>query len=87
MDGLTDTTGDRLKAIVGELVDRVELKFDWGKWGSRRVRLVCGGSIYLKTTILTTDNRGDPICTLCNNLPTVHFKSNDIFAKPMTVAS
>jgi site-specific DNA recombinase len=51
---------DRLKAVLSELIDRVELRFDWGLWGKRRVRLITDGSVYLRP-ILTTGYRGGGI--------------------------
>jgi predicted nucleic acid-binding Zn-ribbon protein len=58
LNDLFNAPGERLKAILSELVERVELRFDWGQWGNRRVRLVTGGDVYLKA-ILTTGYRGD----------------------------
>jgi site-specific DNA recombinase len=57
---LLNAEGSRLKGLLSELIERIELRFDWGKWGNRRVRLVTGGDVYLKS-ILTTEYRGDRI--------------------------
>jgi len=65
LEDLVGSHGDRLKAVLGELVERIELRFEWGKWGNRRVRLVTGGDVYLKS-ILTTQYRGDSRCTTPN---------------------
>ena len=42
------------------MVEKVELRFDWGFWGNLNVRTVVGGDLYLKSpTTLTVSNRGD----------------------------
>ena len=51
---------DKLKSVLGALVERIDLKFDEGLWGNRKVRMVSGGSITLRTT-LTAEHRGDRI--------------------------
>ena len=50
----------RVKAILGELVERVELRFEPAAWGRRTVRRVAGCDLYLRDS-LTTDGRGGGI--------------------------
>ena len=62
LEVLFSEKGDRLKSVLGELVEKVELRFDWGLWGNRKVRTVVGGDLYLKSpATLTVSNRGDRI--------------------------
>ena len=49
---------NKRKAVLGALVERIDLKFDEGLWGNRKVRMVSGGSLTLRTT-LTAEHRGD----------------------------
>ena len=50
----------KLKAVLGALVQRIDLNFEEGLWGNRKVRMVSGGSITLRTT-LTAEHRGGGI--------------------------
>lgn len=48
----------RMKAILDELVEKVELRFEPAAWGRRTVRRVAACDLYLRDS-LTTDGRGD----------------------------
>lgn len=51
---------ERMKAILGELVERIELRFEPAAWGRRTVRRVAGCDLYLRDS-LTTYGRGGGI--------------------------
>jgi DNA invertase Pin-like site-specific DNA recombinase len=60
LEDLFTTTGGRLKGVLRELVDHIELTFGWGTWGQRQVRVVTGGTVFIRTAV-TTGNRGGRI--------------------------
>ena len=60
LNDLFNAQGDRLKAVLSDLVDSVELRFTEGWKGKRRTRLVAAGHVVLKTD-LTGEYRGDRI--------------------------
>ena len=59
LDTLFGAQGDALKAVLGELVNRVDLHFQEGLWGKRRIRVICGCDVHLNS--VTTDGRGGGI--------------------------
>ena len=59
-DDLMNSNGDRLKNVLSELVNRIELRFGDGLWGKRKVRVVTGCDVYLNAaTSFTTVGRDD----------------------------
>jgi hypothetical protein len=58
---LFEAEGDRLKAVLSEVVKRIEFRFEWGLSHGRKRRVVAKGDIYLRTdwSRLTRDGRGE----------------------------
>ena len=55
--------GDQLKAVLGDLVDSVELRFTEGWKGKRRTRPIAAGHVVLKTDLtLGVSGRQGPSC-------------------------
>ena len=61
MEDLFTEDNDRLKAVLGELVEKIELKYQWENWGKRKVRRIAGGNFLLRPVSLTRGYRGDRI--------------------------
>ena len=61
LNDLFTEQGDRLKAVLNELVEKIELHYEWKNWGKRRLRKLTGGDFYLRPIYLTRDGRGDRI--------------------------
>ena len=59
LNELFSEQGDRLKTVLNELVEKIELHYEWKNWGKRRLRKLTGGDFYLRPIYLTRDGRGD----------------------------
>lgn len=59
LNDLFNEQGDRLKAVLNELVEKIELRYEWKSLGKRKLRKLTGGDFYLRPIYLTRDGRGD----------------------------
>jgi Recombinase zinc beta ribbon domain len=59
LEDLFTEGNDRVKAVLSEFVEKIELKYQWQNWGKRKLRTIAGGIFHLNPISLTSGQQGD----------------------------